>query len=148
MGEIGEEMHQILMECHIAYVCTSDAKNTPHVTPVFYLYDPFKKLIYFVSSERTKKIKNLKENPKVSLTVDIRDPNNPFRNRGVMVRGLAEVLMFELSDEFLKTFYLKFKHKYISVIEIETEKLEEVLVRIKPQSISFWHGSRFKVVRL
>ena len=88
---IPDEMRNILYANYFGYVCTSDRFDQPHLTPVFFVYYENSQKIFFITNERSKKIKNLSENPNVSITIDIRDPVNPFNNEGVMAQGTANI---------------------------------------------------------
>ena len=64
-------------------------------------------------------MRNLRENRMISLTVDIRDPVNPFNNEGVLVQGKAEISRLELAEEErhpeLKQSRKTFRWKYASI---------------------------------
>ena len=85
------EMINVLTKSHFAYLCTTDQKNQPHITPMFYVFDEKTKNIFITASSNSKKMHNIRANPKISLTIDIRDEMNPFNNQGVMVQGEAVV---------------------------------------------------------
>ena len=83
------EMIDVLTTSHFAYLCTTDQKNQPHITPMFYVFDEKTNDIFLTASSNSKKMNNIRFNPKISLTIDIRDEVNPFNNHGVMVQGKA-----------------------------------------------------------
>jgi general stress protein 26 len=85
------EMIEVLTTSHFSYLCTTDQKNQPHITPMFYVFDEKTNDIFILASSNSKKMHNIKFNPKIALTIDVRDPINPFNNHGVMVQGTAIV---------------------------------------------------------
>lgn len=56
---------------------------------MFYIFDEKTNDVFITASSNSKKMHNIRFNPKISLTIDIRDPVNPFNNQGVMVQGKA-----------------------------------------------------------
>jgi general stress protein 26 len=91
------EMIDVLKNSHFSYLCTTDQKNQPHITPMFYVFDENTNDIFITASSNSKKMNNIKANPKIALTIDIRDEMNPFNNHGVMVQGKAIIEKTELT---------------------------------------------------
>jgi len=85
-----EGIKNLLLTSHFAYLCTLK-EDRPHVTPVFFVYSEDLNSIYFMSSLKSMKMSNILSNNRVCLTVDTRDPVNPFNNRGVMIEGEARL---------------------------------------------------------
>ena len=121
------EMIEVLTKSHFAYLCTTDQKNQPHITPMFYVFDEKTSEIFITASSNSKKMHNIRSNPKIALTIDIRDPLNPFNNHGVMVQGIAIVEEAELvigKEVPQVTMYLEGQAFYEKTEqEIENEKL-------------------------
>jgi nitroimidazol reductase NimA-like FMN-containing flavoprotein (pyridoxamine 5'-phosphate oxidase superfamily) len=80
--------------CRIA---TVSRDNTPHITPVSYIFEDG--FFYFATDYNTRKYKNLKTNPNVALVVDIYSSVN---NRAVIVQG--KVTIIEQGKEFQKLY--------------------------------------------
>ena len=151
------QMIDILKESHFAYLCTIDENNQPHITPMFFIFDEETKDIFVVTSLKSKKMKNIQVNPQVSLTVDVRDPDNPFNNRGVMVQGKAviEKTLDSLSaakDTELIGVYKAFNKKYPILSEaktsaqVEYQEFSETLVRVRADKMVYWRGPYFITV--
>ncbi|MBU4374484.1 MAG: pyridoxamine 5'-phosphate oxidase family protein [Euryarchaeota archaeon] len=105
--------------------------------------------------DKSKKIKNISENPNVSITIDIRDPVNPFNNEGVMAQGVAKITekapIYFLPEETLQLYrdiYMEFKGKYQSVIENKPLGENDVIVQVNIEKMVYWRGPHFKSVRL
>ena len=153
-----EAITNLLETSFFAYLCTVNG-NMPHVTPVFFVYVEDSNSIYFMSSLKSKKMKNLLTNNRVSLTIDVRDPVNPFKNKGIMIEGIAqlvaELYLWKPSSDrvFLKDSAKQvlemFEKKYpiLKQPELNNEKtlelirkFAEVLVSIKLKKIIYWGG--------
>ncbi len=151
---IPDEMRNILYGNYFGYVCTSDMKDQPHLTPVFFIYDENSQKIFFITNDKSKKVKNISENPNVSITIDIRDPVNPFNNEGVLAQGTAKITekapIYFLSEETLKLYYdiyMEFKSKYQEVIENKPLGENDVIVQINIEKMVHWRGPHFKAIR-
>ncbi len=152
---IPDEMRNILFGNYFGYVCTSDRHDQPHLTPVFFVYDENSQKIFFITNDKSKKVKNISENPNVSITIDIRDPRNPFNNEGVMAQGKATITekapIYFLPEETLRLYYdiyMEFKSKYQEVIENKPLGENDVIVQISIGKMVYWKGPHFKSVRL
>ncbi len=152
---IPDEMRNILYGNYFGYVCTSDKHNQPHLTPVFFVYDENSQKIFFITNDKSKKVKNISENPNVSITIDIRDPRNPFNNEGVLAQGKATITekapIYFLPEETLRLYYdiyMEFKSKYQEVIENKPLGENDVIVQINIEKMVYWRGPHFKSVRL
>ncbi len=155
MTRIPDEMLNILYGNYFGYVCTSDLKDQPHLTPVFFVFDEYSMKIFFITNDKSKKVRNISENPNVSITVDIRDPRNPFNNEGVMAQGKAEIKekipVYFLSEDTLKLYsdiYMEFKSKYQAVIENKPLGENDVIVQVDIEKLVYWRGPHFKSVRI
>lgn len=169
------EMTEVLTKSHFAYLCTTDRENQPHITPMFYIFDQETSDIFITAASNSKKMSNIRTNPKISLTIDIRDPVNPFKNHGVMVQGKAVVvkteegkLVFnvgmymvgnplvektqEAESYKLAQASKAFAEKYPvlqgsqSPVLAEARSLPENLIKIVPKRIVYWKGPNFKTV--
>jgi len=149
----------LLRNAYFAYLCTADQWNRPHITPVFFYYDMSSGNIYFRTSRHSKKVRNLLKNSRVSLTIDVRDPENPFNNIGLMIRGYAELSFDEAllskagSRLFRNSILIRLREKYAAlvtrVVSDEEGDWADVLVEIKPYRIIYWSGGpRFTILKL
>lgn len=152
-------MVEVLSSSHFAYLCTTDQNNQPHITPMFFVFHEESKDLFVVTSLKSKKMKNIRMNPKVSLTVDVRDPENPFNNRGVMVLGQAVVgktvdSLSSTEDKKLVKAYKRFREKYPTLKEAQPKVLaeylptSEALIRIVANKMVYWRGPHFITVNL
>jgi len=126
LNNVEKDIEALLKNQRIGYLCTADAKGVPHVTPMFFLYDFRMHELYFVTDRKSKKASNLLEVSNLAFTVDIRDRENPFNNRGVLLRGeLLKLtdLSFELAEKS-KTALKMFSEKYRGIIAEEPAEPE------------------------
>ena len=80
------------MLCRLA---TVDPTGQPHVVPVGYRYNPELETIDIGGHDFAKRMKfrDVNHNQRVALVVDDIASINPWRVRGIEIRGEAEVLM-------------------------------------------------------
>jgi len=153
-----QEITKILKESHFAYFCTTNQDNQAHITPMFFLFDRETNEIFVFTHLKSRKMKNIEANPKVCLTVDVRDPENPFENQGVMVQGRAVVEKIVDSssasrNKKLKRIYKEFGKKYPvlgetrSQTQLKHQKFREVMIRIRPNKMVYWKGPHFITVK-
>jgi pyridoxamine 5'-phosphate oxidase family protein len=78
--------------CRLATVGPS---GQPHVVPVAYRYNPQLDTIDIGGHDfaKRKKFQDVSHDPRVALVVDDIASTNPWRVRGIEIRGEAEVLM-------------------------------------------------------
>ncbi len=76
-----DEIDTILGTPLIAFIATVKADGTPHVTPVWYLYDG--EAVQVAASVDSVKVRNVRSNPRASLS--ILDPDD--HSRWVQVNG-------------------------------------------------------------
>ncbi|MEV4428775.1 PPOX class F420-dependent oxidoreductase [Streptomyces sp. R-07] len=75
-------------------MATVDPSGQPQANPVgFFPQDDGTVLVGGMAMGRTKKWRNLRQNPKVALVVDDLASVRPWRVRGVEIRGEAELLV-------------------------------------------------------
>jgi pyridoxamine 5'-phosphate oxidase family protein len=90
---------EYLKNQHLARIATASPQGEPEVSPVGFEYDG--KYFYVGSHDqsiffKTRRYKNIKNgNPRVSLVVDDLQSVDPWRPRGIKVRGRAEVVEHE-----------------------------------------------------
>ncbi|MDG7000028.1 MAG: PPOX class F420-dependent oxidoreductase, partial [Nitrososphaerota archaeon] len=81
---------------HLARVATASPKGVPEVSPVGFEFDG---RYFWIGSHshdifpETRRYKNITAgNPKVSVVIDDLESINPWRPRGIKVKGLAEIM--------------------------------------------------------
>jgi len=80
-----EELWNFLSRGKVMALATIDEKGYPHNTPVWYVI--LDRTLYFRGGSDKKKIRNIKKNSKVSLTVEAGAKYT--QQRGIMIQGEA-----------------------------------------------------------
>jgi hypothetical protein len=156
------EVLWLLNEGMYAYVGTSTKEGQPHVSPVIFVFDG--KTLYFLISKVSKKYKNLRQNNRVALLIDVRDPADIVNNRAILIKGKAKI--FTLIDAILhlpklanlrKSFGWKYP-AYLKKYAEESHKLplawrttlfvSRLLVRVDMEEFAYWRRARRVHVRV
>jgi PPOX class probable F420-dependent enzyme len=66
-----QEINEFLSEPHIAVVSTASPGGVPHAMPIWYAWKDGK--VLFHTGPGSKKMRNLRANPRVSIVVDTKD---------------------------------------------------------------------------
>jgi nitroimidazol reductase NimA-like FMN-containing flavoprotein (pyridoxamine 5'-phosphate oxidase superfamily) len=93
-GKIFKDSELSFLKSHeVARLATATKDAVPQVTPIVYAMDGENMII--ATDYGTRKLKNLKENPKASAVIDTYDPN-----KGIVIQGECEI--FERGEEYLR----------------------------------------------
>ena len=90
-----DERWELLEEGMVMRLATVDPYGLPHVVPIWYVADRETGCVYFSTPEDSRKVRDVEETPKASLTVD--EGAYYFDLRAVIVEGTVSVL--EDADE-------------------------------------------------
>ena len=110
----------------VCRIATASSDGWPHNVPVGFVFDG--KVFYVTSDPGAKKLRNMAENNRVCLVIDV--PEKP--RRAIMVQGLAT--LFEHGDEFEKInefIYSQWGGK-------KWKEGEQVAVKIEPSNKVGW----------
>ncbi|HTO14120.1 MAG TPA: pyridoxamine 5'-phosphate oxidase family protein [Candidatus Binatia bacterium] len=117
----------------VCRVATSGATGMPHVVPVCHVWSGGK--VIFGSGHRGRKVKNLAENPRVTIVVDAySDAWSTLR--GVMIQGRAEV--FARGPRFRRgrdLLYRKYPH-YSRDAALSPS--DSVIIEVTPTRVFSW----------
>lgn len=111
-------------------VATVTVHNTPHITPVSFLFKERK--FYFATDYDTTKYKNLKQNPKIALVVDV---YSSVKNKAVIIHG--NVNFIEKGRKF-KELYDVFYRKFEWVRNEPWKEGEAPFVQVEPYKKISW----------
>ena len=107
---------------------TASGKGEPHVVPVSYVWDqPY---AYIVTDYRTRKLKNLRENPQAALLID-----SGGTRRLLLISGPVEII--EKGEEY-KRLYKLFYSKLDWVKRDPWKEGEAPFIKIKPAFKTGW----------
>lgn len=131
-----EETDEFLRGANIAAVATVDPDGQPHVVPTWYVYDDGE--VVFHTGLRSRKYRNLRRNPRVTLCVDTRTP--PYRAVVVYGKATTEVATDEERSRRMAVAYLgeKVGNRYADSLRGGSV----VVVRVKPERVISWDYAR------
>ena len=125
-----KEEIRFLNENEVCRLATSPKDAAPHVVPVCYIFE--NGIFYIFTDYSTRKFKNIKENPRVSMVVDVyRQPSN----KAVFIQGSATII--EKGKEY-KEVYEKFYKKFYWVKADPWDEGEAPLLKVKPEEKVSW----------
>ena len=117
----------------VCRVATSGAAGMPHVVPVCHAVSGGK--IYIGSGDDARKIKNLAENPSITLVVDVYSDAWSLL-RGVMIQGRARV--FERGGGFRRGRTLLYKKYPQYKSDAALSPSDSVVIEVTPTHIFSW----------
>lgn len=120
----------LIMAKDICVLATSDG-NTPHTSLMTYFLDHAVMKFYFLSRKTSKKSKNLRKSPHVSLLIDRRD-----ENLAVTIEGVYSPVKKKQTVEAIKKLYLM-KHPHMTDF---AEHPDTELIRIVGRSAELAQG--------
>lgn len=117
----------------VCRVATAGAEGRPHLVPVVHVLAGDK--IYFGSGDDGRKVKNLRENPQITLTIDLYS-EDWSQLRGVMVQGMARIIergpRFKQARARLYAKYPQYKR------EAALSTSDSVIVEVTPTHVFTW----------
>jgi PPOX class probable F420-dependent enzyme len=137
------EQLAFLQRQRVATLATADAAGAPHAVPVCFLADAA--TVYIAIDEKPKRVagrdlkrlRNIAENPKVSLVADHYDDGDWSRLGWVMVRGRAEIL--ERGPEHADA-QARLRGRYPQYADMALDGLPVIAIRI--ERVASWGDLR------
>jgi nitroimidazol reductase NimA-like FMN-containing flavoprotein (pyridoxamine 5'-phosphate oxidase superfamily) len=117
----------------VCRVATVGAAGVPHVVPVCHVLAGGK--LYFASGDDGRKVENLRENPRVTLTVDVYS-DHWATLRGVMVQGRARLV--ERGPRFRRLRELLYRKYPQYPREAAISPSDSVVVEVTPTRVFSW----------
>lgn len=90
-----DEREYLMSGVHLGRLATVGSDGTPHVVPTGFRYNPDLDTIDIGGHDfaKRKKYRDVLNNPRVAFVVDDLVSTNPWRVRGIEIRGKAEILV-------------------------------------------------------
>jgi len=129
------ELIKFLKKEKILHLATIDEKNSPHIVPVWYLYNS--KKIYVGTNTKTQKAKNIRIHKKVSFCVDVGvNAPNIF---GLMGKGTAKLLkekktVNRIAKKILLRYFKSLDNKSAKELLDDTDCIIEII----PKEFTNW----------
>lgn len=135
--KIESDVLHVINKARVARLATIDDKQPYLVPVVFVLYEgsifiPIDKKSKQVNVDRLKRVRNIKQNPNVSLLIDeyYEDWNKLFY---IMIIGKANII--KLTDELFETIKEKFLAKYP---QYKTVGITHTCIVVRPIKVVKW----------
>ncbi|MGD8544079.1 MAG: PPOX class F420-dependent oxidoreductase [Candidatus Bathyarchaeota archaeon] len=144
IGMSPQEIEEFLSQGNIARIATVKPDNSPHVTPVWYLWENNQLLIAIPKD--SVKARNIRQNNNVAVTID----TDKAPSKAVIIEGTARIE--ELGDEITRKIDRRMAAKYVKpeyldeYIEWDSAQgVEYIYIRIYPEKIISWDGSKIPI---
>ena len=128
MPVFNKKEQEFLKSRELCRIATASPDGIPQVTPVIYALDGER--IIIATDYGTKKLKNLRVNPRVSIVIDEYRPN-----RGVIVQGKCEIE--EKGEEYLRLLKILFS-KFEFYRKNPWSEGESPILSITPTKVISW----------
>jgi len=129
-------VRELLDARHIASLATENPDGSIHMVAVWFWFDGTH--VFVATSSRSRKARNLRANPKVSLMVDARDP---AASCGITITGTAQILTADLSRKSNAEIH----RKYLGEAALADASVgpvfaawDDVTIQITPASVIAW----------
>ena len=133
-------MNQVLSQPLIARLATADQNNQPHVVPVWFGWDG--EFLWISSFSNTRKIRDLQQNPKVSVAIDVSGEDG--KTKAVIMEGRVE-LVVEPRD-FLRNQFAWIYTLYLGEDGVKAKDPQEwiedthnLLIKLSPEQVYVWN---------
>jgi len=117
----------------VCRVATTGASGVPHLVPVCHVLAGGK--LYFASGDDARKVKNLRENPRVTVTVDVYSDHWDLL-KGVMIQGRAKLI--ERGPRFRRVRDLLYRKYPQYPREAAISPSDSVAVEVTPTRVFSW----------
>jgi len=118
-----EDIKALIRSQPLLRLATSSKSAEPHAATIWYVY--LDGSIYFTADKKTRKIRNIKENSKISLVIDI--GSELFKVKGLMISGEAAIVKGEDIEKKIRAL---FAEKYFeSEDDPEFKRLDHYMKR-------------------
>jgi PPOX class probable F420-dependent enzyme len=132
-ARLTQALADFLAWTRVARVATAGAAGVPHVVPVCHVLAGGK--VYFASGDDGRKVKNIKENPRVTLTVDLYS-DHWGTLKGVMVQGRARLI--ERGPRFRRIRDLLYRKYPQYPREAAISPSDSVVIEVTPTRVFSW----------
>jgi PPOX class probable F420-dependent enzyme len=141
IGMSAQEIEDFLSDGHTARIATVKPNDSPHVTPVWYLWE--KNQLWMTIPKDSVKARNIRRNNKLAVTIDTDKP--PIK--AVIIEGTATIE--ELTKETERTLDRRMAAKYVKPEYLDeyiewsdAQGIEYIYLRIRPEKIITWDSSK------
>ena len=130
---LNKKIAKLIAQERVCRVATAGSDGTTHLVPVCHVLAGAK--IYFGSGDDGRKVKNLRENPRIAMTVDLYS-DDWAQIRGVMVQGTAKLIergpRFKQARDRLYRKYPQYRN------EAAIAPSDSVVIEVTPTHVFTW----------
>ena len=130
---LNKKIAKLIAQERVCRVATAGSDGTTHLVPVCHVLAGDK--IYFGSGDDGRKVKNLRENPRIAVTVDLYS-DDWAQIRGVMVQGTAKLIergpRFKQARDRLYQKYPQYRK------EAAIAPSDSVVIEVTPTHVFTW----------
>ena len=130
---LNKKLAKLIAQERVCRVATAGADGQTHLVPVVHVLAGDK--IYFGSGDDGRKVKNLRENPRIAVTIDLYS-DDWAQIRGVMVQGTAKLIergpRFKQARDRLYQKYPQYRN------EAAIAPSDSVIVEVTPTHVFTW----------
>src|SRR5208282_644191 len=124
-----QESNNFLSNGRILRVASVGSDGTPHIAPIWYVYENGK--FYVQTGPRSRKAQNIKANSKVAFSVDVGE--RFYDLKAVIGKGTARILTErKFNDEIGKRILLKYLGDLNDPAAKQLANLEHIVIEIPP----------------
>jgi PPOX class probable F420-dependent enzyme len=138
-----DEIEAFLAGSLVARLATLREDGTPHLTPVWFVYE--RGIFYFTLGQRRRHLRNLRRDPRATLLVDVDERVRDGAGgdvRAVMIRGTATI---DATPEVVAAYGARIDARYVAPDDDASDDvLAETyeLVALTPTSTLSWDFSK------
>lgn len=121
---------------HVASLATQRADGSIHMTAIWYLYKDGR--LYFPTSSKSQKVRNVEQSPTASAMIDTRVPG---QEQGVTASGIATVIRGDEGRQLVaeaQSRYLTPKAFADAKVGPAYAKFDDVVIALTPQRWTTW----------
>jgi PPOX class probable F420-dependent enzyme len=124
---------RLVMWERVCRVATVGTRGVPHLVPVCHVMVDGK--VYFASGDDGRKVLNIRENPRVAVTVDLYSED--WANlKGVMIQGAARLI--ERGPRFRRIRRLLYDKYLQYASEAALDESDSMIVEVVPDRVFTW----------
>ena len=133
-----DQLNAFLAEPRNAILATTNKNGTPQCTPVGFYWDG--EAFYISTFKETVKYKNIKRDPRISLTVDEDEHFYPNlkTSRSVTAKGRAELREEDIWELTAKIMEKSFSPDEVPATLAKLKQENRVLIVLKPEQLHSW----------
>jgi len=134
-----QESNNFLSNGRILRVASVGSDGTPHIAPIWYVYENGK--FYVQTGPGSRKSQNIKTNSKVAFSVDVGE--RFYDLKAVVGKGTARILTErKFNDDIGKKILLKYLGDLNDPAAKQLANLEHIVIEITPTTKTSWDYSK------